>query len=55
MDEWTKVTVRVDENGQLAAVEVDGELDKNNLTEERRSAPDLPDDPAGMRAMWGLG
>jgi len=52
-DEWTKVKVQVDENGQLI-VECEGDIDKSNLTEERRSAPDLPDEPAGMPVIWGF-
>ena len=54
MDEWTKVKVLVDENGKLATVECDGDIDKSQLTEERRSAPDLPDEQAGMPVIWGF-
>lgn len=53
MDEWTKVKVRVDEKGRLS-VECDGDIDKANLTEERRSAPDLPEEQAGMPVIWGF-
>ena len=52
-DEWTKVRVRVDENGKLV-VECEGDIDKSNLTEERRSAPDLPEESAGMPVIWGF-
>lgn len=53
MDDWTKVRVRVDENGQLE-VEVDGDIDKSKLTEERRPATDLPEETAVQAPIWGF-
>ena len=55
MDDWTKVRVQVDENGQLKAVEIDGDVDKSKLTEERRPAADLPEEPGVQPNIWGLG
>ncbi len=56
MGDWTKVRVSIDENGELAAVEVEGQIDKGNLTEERREAPALTDEPgSGLQAFWPLG
>jgi hypothetical protein len=54
MSDWSKVTVRIDENGKLANVEVDGDIDRDNLTEERPETPPLPDDPDVGRKLWPL-
>ena len=54
MSDWSRVTVRIDENGQLSAVEVDGDIDKTKLTEERPEAPPLPADPTAGQVFWPL-
>lgn len=55
MSDWSRVTVHIDENGGLADVEVDGDIDKKHLTEERPETPPLPADPEAGRAFWPLG
>ena len=55
MSDWSKVTVRIDGNGKLANVEVDGDIDRDNLTEERPETPPLPDGPDVGRKLWPLG
>lgn len=55
MSDWSKVTVRIDEHGGLAGVDVDGAIDKDNLTEERPETPPLPADPDAGRKLWPLG
>lgn len=42
MDNDARVTVRLDENGQLAGLQIDGEIDKSTLVEERRPEKVLP-------------
>ncbi len=42
MDEPPRVKVHLDENGQLAGLDIDGELDRDNLIEE---TPGKPADP----------
>ncbi len=39
VDDDARVRIRLDENGRLAGLEVDGEVDKSTLVEEVR--PDL--------------
>ncbi|MGH9279686.1 MAG: hypothetical protein ACRD12_16515 [Acidimicrobiales bacterium] len=39
MPDETKVTVRVDENGEIVDLDIDGDIDRDNLTEERPSQP----------------
>ena len=55
MSDWSRVTIRIDENGRLEGVEVDGDIDRDNLTEERPETPPLPDDPNVGRSFWPLG
>ena len=55
MSDWSRVTVRIDEDGNLAGVDVKGAVDKDNLTEERPETPPLPDDPEVGRTFWPLG
>jgi hypothetical protein len=55
MSDWSRVTVRIDENGNLTEVDVDGEIDRENLTEERPETPPLPEDPDAGRKLWPLG
>lgn len=55
MSDWSRVTVRIDEDGTLVGVEVDGEIDRENLTEERPETRPLPEDPNAGRAFWPLG
>ncbi len=55
MSDWSRVTIRIDEHGDLAAVEVEGEIDRENLTEERPETPPLPDDPSVGTRLWPLG
>ena len=55
MSDWSKVTVRLDEQGGLAGLDVDGDIDRDNLTEERPETPPLPDDPDVGRRLWPLG
>ena len=54
MSDWSRVRVRIDEDGKLAAVEVDGDIDKTQLTEERPEAPPLPADPTAGQVFWPL-
>ena len=42
MAENAKVTVRIDENGAVVGLAIDGEIDHDNLTEERPSKPPTP-------------
>ena len=55
MSDWSRVTVRIDEQGVLAGVDVEGEIDRDKLTEERPETPPLPDDPDVSRKLWPLG
>jgi hypothetical protein len=55
MSDWSKVTVRVDKDGRLSGVEVEGEIDREHLTEERPETPPLPDDPDVARKNWPFG
>ena len=55
MTDWSRVTVRLDEEGGLAGVEVEGEIDRDKLTEERPETPPLPEDPDVGRRLWPLG
>ena len=56
MSDWSRVTVRIDENGELAAVEVQGDdIDRTKLTEERPETPALPEDPTAGQVFWPLG
>lgn len=34
-----KVTVKVDEDGNVVGLDIDGDIDRDNLTEERPSKP----------------
>jgi hypothetical protein len=34
-----KVKVKVDENGKVIGLDIDGDIDRDNLTEERPSKP----------------
>ena len=55
MSDWSRVTIRIDEQGGLAEVEVEGDIDRDNLTEERPETPPVPDDPDVGRRFWPLG
>jgi hypothetical protein len=55
MSDWSRVTVRIDEDGNLSAVEIEGDIDRENLTEERPETPPLPEDPEVGRTFWPLG
>ena len=55
MSDWSRVTVHLDENGNVASVDVDGAPDRENLTEERPETPPLPEDPDATRKLWPLG
>lgn len=55
MSDWSRVTVHIDADGRLEAVDVEGEVDKSHLTEERPETPPLPDDPEAGRTFWPLG
>jgi hypothetical protein len=55
MSDWSKVRVRLDREGGLAGVDVEGEIDRDKLTEERPETPPLPDDPDARRKLWPLG
>ena len=55
MTDWSKVTVRIDEHGHIAGLDVEGDIDRDNLTEERPETPPLPEDPDVGRAFWPLG
>lgn len=55
MSDWSKVTVRIDGEGGLAGVDVEGEIDRDNLTEERPETPPLPDTPDVGTKLWPLG
>ena len=54
MSDRSKVTVRIDEQGSLAGVEVEGEIDRDNLTEERAETPPLPEEPDVGTMLWPL-
>lgn len=54
MRDSSKVTIRLDENGGLAKVEMEGDIDRDHLTEERPETPPLPADPNAGRAFWPL-
>jgi hypothetical protein len=53
MSDWSKVTIRIDEDGKLRAVQVEGEIDRDHLTEERPETPPMPEDP-DVRKGWPL-
>jgi hypothetical protein len=55
MSDWSKVTVHLNEDGGLADVDVEGEIDRDNLTEERREAPPIADAPETGTTIWPLG
>ena len=54
MSDWSRVTVQVDEDGNVTGIEVAGGIDRENLTEERPETPPLPEDPEVGRAFWPL-
>ena len=44
MPDNPKVTVKLDDDGKVVGLDIDGDIDRNNLTEERPSKPPpLPD------------
>jgi hypothetical protein len=55
MSDWSRVTVRIDEEGHVEGVDIGSEVDRDKLTEERPETPPLPDDPAAGRTFWPLG
>ena len=54
MSDWSRVTVQVDEDGNIVEVKVDGEIDRSKLTEERPETPPLPEEPNVGRTLWPL-
>lgn len=42
MADDAKVTVRLDENGGVVGLDIEGDIDRDNLTEERPSKPPAP-------------
>lgn len=54
---YIKVTVRLDDEGGLAAVDVEGDPDRDHLVAETPGkAPPLPDNEAGSPStIWPLG
>jgi hypothetical protein len=42
VDNDARVTVRLNEDGTLAGLDIEGEIDKTNLTEERAPIRSLP-------------
>ena len=55
MSDWSRVTVRIDEDGALVGVDIDGEIDRDKLTEEVPEAKPLQDDPSAGAVFWPLG
>ncbi|MCA1844330.1 MAG: hypothetical protein LC792_14310 [Actinobacteria bacterium] len=55
MSDWSKVTVRIDKDGGVVGVEIEGEIDHDKLTEERPETPPLPEEPQVGRTFWPLG
>jgi hypothetical protein len=55
MSDWSRVTVRIDGEGNVASVDIGSEVDRESLSEERPETPPLPDDPDAGRAIWPLG
>jgi hypothetical protein len=53
VSDWSKVRIEIDEQGKLHTVEVEGEVDREHLTEERPETPPLPEDP-DVRSRWPL-
>jgi hypothetical protein len=54
MSDWSKVTVHIDDQGGLAGVDVEGEIDRDKLTEERPETPPLPEEPNVGTLLWPL-